>query len=58
MLIERSVHHGGAKMEKKKKKFAVPHVYVLLMAIIVFFAILSYIIPAGQYDYTTLESGR
>jgi len=45
-------------MEKKKKKFTVPHVYVLLMAIIVFFAILSYIIPAGQYDYMTLESGR
>lgn len=33
-----------------KKKLAVPHVYILLLALILLFSVLSYIIPAGQYD--------
>ena len=44
--------------EKKKKKFSVPHVYILLFAIILICSILTYIIPAGSYDMMTLESGR
>ncbi len=42
-------------MEKKKRKFAVPHVYILMMFIILFFSILSYIIPANVYDMQTIE---
>ncbi len=38
-------------MEKQKKKFTIPHVYILLLALILFFSILSYIIPASVYDY-------
>lgn len=46
-------------MEKKmKKKIQVPHVYVLLIGIILLCSILTYIIPAGQYGMMTLESGR
>lgn len=37
-------------MEEKKKRFAVPHVYVLLLALIALCSILTYIIPAGTYD--------
>ncbi|MBQ7492067.1 MAG: YfcC family protein [Clostridia bacterium] len=38
-------------MEKeKKRKFRVPHVFSLLMIIILICAILSYIVPAGSYE--------
>lgn len=37
-------------MEKSKTRLAVPHVYILLLALIFIFGILSYVIPAGQYD--------
>lgn len=35
---------------KKKRKFTVPHVYILLLLIIAIFSILSYIMPASVYD--------
>lgn len=35
----------------KKKKFVVPHVYILLLILILIFSILSYIVPANVYDY-------
>lgn len=37
-------------MNQEKKKFNVPHVYILLLALILICSVLSYIIPAGQYD--------
>ncbi len=41
-------------MNEKKVKIAVPHVYILLLGLILIGAILSYIIPAGQYDMMTV----
>ena len=38
-------------MEKKKLKLAFPHVMVLLVALVLIACILSYIVPAGQYEY-------
>lgn len=38
-------------MENQKKKLAVPHVYILLLALILLFSVLSYIIPANVYEY-------
>ena len=35
----------------EKKKFVVPHVYILLLALILLFSLLSYIIPSNVYDY-------
>ena len=35
----------------EKKKFVVPHVYILLLILILIFSILSYIVPANVYDY-------
>ena len=40
-------------------KFKVPHVYALLFIVIIGAAILTYIIPAGEYDrFTDEETGR
>lgn len=51
--------HGEIEHEEtrayKKKYFSVPHVYVLLLIIIFICGVLSYIIPAGVYDMTTVE---
>ena len=44
-------------MNQVKRKFEVPHVYILLMGLIFLCSVLSYVIPAGQYDMTTV-SGR
>lgn len=38
----------------KKKKFKVPHTYVILFSLIILTAILTYIIPAGQYERVQL----
>ena len=35
---------------KKKNKFKVPHTYVILAMVILLMAILTYAVPAGQYD--------
>ena len=37
--------------KKKKRKMAAPNSYVIIMAIIAFVAILSWILPGGAYDY-------
>jgi uncharacterized ion transporter superfamily protein YfcC len=35
---------------KEKKKFKVPHTYVIIFTIVLIMAILTYIIPAGEFD--------
>ncbi|MGB4438617.1 MAG: YfcC family protein, partial [Sedimentibacter sp.] len=45
-------------MEGKKKKGKVPHTYVILFAMIIVIAILTYVIPAGQYQKIESASGR
>ncbi|KPU27353.1 C4-dicarboxylate ABC transporter permease [Caloranaerobacter sp. TR13] len=34
----------------EKKKFKVPHTYVILFSVIIIMAVLTYIIPAGQFE--------
>lgn len=41
---------------QEKKKLKVPHVYVLLIAIILVCSALTYVIPAGNYDMMTIET--
>jgi len=36
-------------LNSKKKKFKVPHTYVILFAVILIMSILTYIVPAGEY---------
>ncbi len=43
---------------QSKKKFEIPHVYVILLFVVVVCAILTYIVPAGQYDMMESASGR
>ena len=44
-------------MNKTKKGFPVPHVYVILLSLIALCSLLSYVIPAGRYDMT-VANGR
>ena len=37
--------------QKKKRKLKAPNSYVIIMAIILLVAILSWILPGGAYDY-------
>lgn len=41
--------------EKKKFNFTMPHLYVTLSCVIVFMTILTYIIPAGNFERKTVE---
>lgn len=36
--------------EKQKKKFKVPHTYVILFSVVMVMALLTYLVPAGEYD--------
>ena len=37
-------------MELKKKKFQVPHTYVIIGILLAIITILTYIVPAGSFD--------
>lgn len=39
----------------KEKKFKIPHTYVIIFALIVLSAIVTFLLPAGQYNKETLE---
>lgn len=36
--------------KKKKKKFELPHVYTIAFGLIIFFAILTWVVPSGSFD--------
>ena len=40
----------GIIMEKKKKGFEFPHTYVMLLCMVLIMAVLTYVIPAGEYE--------
>lgn len=42
---------------EKKKKFSAPHIYLLLIVVIVFCTLLTWILPAGEFDRTVNEAG-
>lgn len=45
------------KASTEKKKFELPHIFVLLCLIIVVCAIATWILPAGEFDRTVNEAG-
>lgn len=45
-------------MEKNKKKFELPHIYVILFVFSTLAAIATYFIPAGEYDRVPGPEGR
>ena len=42
----------------EKKKFELPHIFAILFVIIIICTILTWIIPAGSFDYIENEDGR
>lgn len=44
--------------ETKKKRMKIPHTYVILFALVVIMAVLTYVIPAGQYTRVENADGR
>ena len=42
----------------RRRKFTFPHTYVIIGIILVFVTILTYIVPAGQYERVEDETGR
>ena len=39
-----------SSQKKKKKGFQMPHVYLVILILMLFVAILTYIVPAGAYE--------
>lgn len=49
----------GKEVVKKKGRFKVPHTFVIIFSLVCILAILTYIIPAGQYDtYLDEQTGK
>lgn len=46
------------KAEEKKSRFVLPHIYVLLFGVIVVCAVLTWILPAGEFDRVTNATGQ
>ncbi|NYB73948.1 putative basic amino acid antiporter YfcC [Sedimentibacter hydroxybenzoicus DSM 7310] len=44
------------EQEIKKKRFKVPHTYVIIFTLIIITAVLTYVIPAGQYQKMEIET--
>lgn len=42
----------------KNKKFEFPHVFALIFGLVVLMAVLTYVIPAGEYDRETIDDGQ
>lgn len=45
-------------LQKQKKGFKLPHIYILLFGLIAICTILTWIIPAGEFDRVVNEAGR
>jgi len=45
------------KVLNEKKDFKMPHIYVLLFGLIVFATIMTYVLPAGEFERVTVEVG-
>ena len=45
-------------MEKKKRKFRMPHTYVIIFGIVVLSMILANIVPAGEFERVVDEMGN
>lgn len=47
-----------AKTETQKSRFVLPHIYVLLFCVIAVCAVLTWILPAGEFDRVTNATGQ
>ena len=44
-------------MENKRKRFKIPHIYVLLVSMVIICAVLTWILPAGEFDRAVNTQG-
>lgn len=49
---------NAQKTTAKKSKFKMPHIFIILFAFIVIMSLMTYIIPAGEYDRVEGPDGR
>ncbi|MBN2286997.1 MAG: AbgT family transporter, partial [Tissierellales bacterium] len=52
------VKKENEKPKKEKRKFKVPHSYVIIMTLLIIVSILTYIIPAGEFLRTKDDAGK
>lgn len=45
-------------MNNKKRKFSIPHTYTIIFCIILFMAILTWVVPSGIFDTMETDDGR
>lgn len=45
------------KEKQKNKGFRMPHVFIILLVIMLFVVLLSYLIPSGSYERITDSAG-
>lgn len=59
MMIFSTVEVNQSKKatEERKKKFKIPHSYVIVIMLLIVVSLMTYIIPAGEYDRFETESG-
>jgi uncharacterized ion transporter superfamily protein YfcC len=48
----------AVKEETSRKKFKVPHVYIILLTVVAICAVLTYLVPAGHYERVAGPGGR
>ncbi len=49
---------NNSPLREEKKRFSLPHIFVLLFAIIVLCTILTWVLPAGEFDREVNAAGR
>lgn len=54
--LEVSMSDTKAKKTNRRFKFKLPHVYTIMFLLIVVFAVLTWIVPSGQYQRKTIST--
>ena len=55
MQKNKNVHTNGGTAAIARKPIKIPHVYVIICAIILFVAVCTWFVPPGQFDTQTVE---
>lgn len=55
MQKNKNVHTNGGTAATARKPIKIPHVYVIICAIILFVAVCTWFVPPGQFDTQTVE---
>lgn len=56
MYKEEDLNMSKETAVKQKKHFELPHVYTIAFALIILFAILTWVVPSGQFERATIDT--